>query len=359
MSWIKTLVVLCLITISMFFSADFLYTKFIFVETDNEKIYRISHNVFHHTLSSSYNGTGLWGGKIYDVCTDINGFKSSCEDSNNESKHFDIAFIGDSFTEAIGMEYNNSFVGMFANDFPYTTVANLGVSSYSPTIYYSKIKWLLEHGYKFDHIYVFVDISDIQDESVYGAGLRKFTVVRRLRTFMKENFILFRTGYYFFQNISFEKVEQADEEVEQADEEVEQAAIYTIDRSAWTYDINAKGYGDIGVSGSVDKAVLQMTALYDLLRSNGIKLSVGVYPWPAQLHEIKHSPDRENMQSQIWRSFCEQRCENFVDLFPRYAELVETYGVDQVYSDYFIPGDVHYNVEGNRLIYEEIIKATR
>jgi hypothetical protein len=40
-------------------------------------------------------------------------------------------------------------------------VANLGSGSYSPLLYYIRLKELLADDFKFDHIIVFVDISDI------------------------------------------------------------------------------------------------------------------------------------------------------------------------------------------------------
>ncbi len=48
-----------------------------------------------------------------------------------------------------------------------TSVANLGVTSYSPSIYLSKIKFLLENNYKFKNIVVFIDVSDLYDDNVF------------------------------------------------------------------------------------------------------------------------------------------------------------------------------------------------
>ena len=36
---------------------------------------------------------------------------------NLESKEFDIAFIGDSFTEGVGLDYKDTFVGRIENKF--------------------------------------------------------------------------------------------------------------------------------------------------------------------------------------------------------------------------------------------------
>ena len=43
-------------------------------------------------------------------------------------KDFDILFIGDSFTEGVGLDYNDTFVGIFENNLK-LNIGNLGVSS--------------------------------------------------------------------------------------------------------------------------------------------------------------------------------------------------------------------------------------
>ena len=47
-------------------------------------------------------------------------------------------------------------------------VLNAGVGSYSPIIYWRKIKYLIEDvGLRFDEVVVYIDISDAQDEASY------------------------------------------------------------------------------------------------------------------------------------------------------------------------------------------------
>ena len=162
MNRIKVIFIQVLVTFTLFFTVDYLYTDLFYLsKEEREKVYRTRHDIFGHTLSPSFDGLGIWGGQTYQVCTDANGFKSSCNDVSKSNRNFEIAFMGDSFTEAIGMKHEDSFVGMIANDNPNLRIANLGVSFYSPSSYYSKINWLLEKGYSFKHIYVFIDISDI------------------------------------------------------------------------------------------------------------------------------------------------------------------------------------------------------
>ena len=75
----------------------------------------------------------------YLMCApDGNGFKISCDDFNDKkiNKQFDIGIIGDSFTEA--QFYEEFFVGLISKKYKNLKIANLGVASYSPSIYFLK-----------------------------------------------------------------------------------------------------------------------------------------------------------------------------------------------------------------------------
>ena len=65
---------------------------------------RIRNEVFHHTLKENVNVKDYWGSFAYDLCTNQFGFKNNCDDLYY-GNDFDIAFIGDSFTEGVGLNY--------------------------------------------------------------------------------------------------------------------------------------------------------------------------------------------------------------------------------------------------------------
>ena len=70
-----------------------------------------------------------------------------------------IFVIGDSFTEALGASYEDSFVGLMACDAAKQNKAvwNLAAASYSPAIYHRKIRAAAERlGMKPAEIFVFL-----------------------------------------------------------------------------------------------------------------------------------------------------------------------------------------------------------
>ena len=128
-----------------------------------ERLIRIDHPIYHHTLRENVQYTNnVSFVDTYVLCTNNHGFKSKCNQVDN--KDYEFAFIGDSFTEGTPIEYEDSFVGIFTEKTGYKT-ANLGIVSYSPKIYLSKLNYLIKQGFKFDHVIIFIDISDFYDDT--------------------------------------------------------------------------------------------------------------------------------------------------------------------------------------------------
>ena len=162
------LIVLC-VTIGLFLLVDVMMGSWLLSiamgELPKDK-FRAPHPVYHHTLIPNYEGIGYWGPGTYHVCTNGSAFKDSCTKKGVVEKSFDIAFMGDSFTEGVGMPYEKTFVGMVAAKNPNLKIANLGVVSYAPSIYLAKLRDLYAQGYQFKKVIVFIDIGDVQDEAL-------------------------------------------------------------------------------------------------------------------------------------------------------------------------------------------------
>ena len=197
-----------LITASIFITIDYLFGKKIdkiIRIKDDERVYRVQNEYFHHGFLKNYStNKARWGNRFYKFCSDHNGFKYDCI-SNYESD-FDVAFIGDSFTEGIGLEYEDTFVGLFKK-FTKLKVVNLGVSSYSPYIYRDKVIYLLENKLiSFNHLIVAVDLSDLNDDRLYNntrnlnendTGSNKYhqynlisKTLHKIKPFLRENLII-------------------------------------------------------------------------------------------------------------------------------------------------------------------------
>ena len=78
------------------------------------------------------------------------------------------------------------------------------IVSYSPKIYLSKVNYLLQEGFKFDHLIVFIDVSDFYDDTNFYSIDQNLKVTEKYsekknlkrRKFLRNNFPL--TNFYMF-----------------------------------------------------------------------------------------------------------------------------------------------------------------
>ena len=120
----------------------------------DEKWWRVSSSIYHHDILPNTDQIEVWGGKIKQrLITNSIGFRDKevrkIEKVNIQQKR--ILLIGDSFIEGSGLNFEYTLAGQLqrnlGNDFE---VLNSAVGSYSPSIYYKKIKYYIEERYKFD-----------------------------------------------------------------------------------------------------------------------------------------------------------------------------------------------------------------
>ena len=331
---------------------DLFFGKYFFPNiNETENIY-IRHSIYHHTIKPNFNSELRWGKNLYTACSNNLGFKSKCNIKAN--KNFDLAFIGDSFTEGIGYPYEKTFVGIIEKESK-LKIANLAASSYSPIIYFFKTKELLNDGISFEHLIVFIDISDVQDEAEIYKDCGQYVCERifygrnsfliDLRIKLVKSLPLHYNFYKKVKSLVLKKPNRLyDKETSYLDK--------NFNRSAWTYNHEISGYGDGGVKEGIKNSLLYMKKLHKLLEENEIKLSVAVYPWPGQLLH-----DQENsLQVKIWKKFCENRCSRFINYFPVFFDFLKNQSKDQVIEKFYIPGNFHFNEDGNKLIADFFVK---
>ena len=327
---------------------------------------RVRHDFFHHTLAPNidYKKTG-WGPKIYRLCTDEWGLKYKC---NTKSKNtYKLAIIGDSFVEGIGIPYEETFAGII-NLKTIPEIANLGVSSYSPKIYYSKLKYFIEKGFKFNHVIIFVDVSDLIDDMNSYVLLRDGKVRdkkwnKKIEWYINAKFpVLDQLIFKFTKNNRYRATDTILTPVEifTSNENLKIEDIKKIYdkkmnlRAMWTYtnETKIKGY-DYGIDQGIEEQIRTMDMIYDYLADKKIKLSIAVYPWPQTiLYDVPY-----NKHVKIWEEFCKRRCVNFINHYPLFMNINDSDEKKiEIIKKYYQLGDIHFNAEGNKLIAEDFLK---
>jgi len=370
-----------LITLLFFLIIDFLISNLLNFSSRN--IYDIKSNGFYK-LNNNVNSYEVSGNKIYSVLTDKYGYRTSVDKFNHKNliKKYDVIFLGDS--QVYGMdEYKNSLVYLFEKKTGLNTL-NAGVPSYSPTTYlhaYSEaIKYNLlapKHT-----VILFLDISDVQDESsrwvtlndykLYNYNIKvkknnlsvepselssilsnteKNQIKKKEDKFLKSYLIKnFKFTIIFYRLLKFNISGTNYTEV-----------LINSSRSAFTWkewsDLdsnyfwdNYSGYKPLGVKIGLEKLKLKIFEISKLAKDHNSELYILIAPMPAQ---IKHL---DSVFS--WTEYVNQICDftkcngviNTFDTFRNYSKFNEDW-----YKKIYINGDIHFSKFGNEIILNEVL----
>jgi hypothetical protein len=154
--------------LALFLLFDFVYSTL--TAGSEARSPRISNPVYDHGLVAYFNGYEIWKDLPYSLITNNLGFKdASVRKVLLKPNSRRILLMGDSFTEAVGIDFEDSFAGLLfrAGQARPEKVEflNAGVVSYSPSVYYKKTKYLIESGLQFDEVVLFSDLTDVTDEA--------------------------------------------------------------------------------------------------------------------------------------------------------------------------------------------------
>jgi len=367
---IKTGVFLALYCLVIFLALDFSYSSLFYNPSDSPSA-RVQNDIYHHGFLPNFAGIEKWGGHQYWMYTNSLGFKDGSARAiplSSDSRR--VLVIGDSFTESVGMSFDNSFVGMLHNAGQTaarkTQFLNAGVSGYSPTVFLRKINFILESGLRFDEVLVALDAGEVPREATMYFCLDTFAGYRShcgqdyhaelpVPVTTTKTWIAQVQRRFTLTNSTRILIKNAVLDWQDADRA---AAVLprVLERSITTgWPTTGSGLDQklmpLGVEGGIKRAQLNMQLLADLLASRGIPLTVSVHPWPIQLaHDDRHSRAVE-----IWRPFCAKNCKQLIDVFPAFFAYKDMHPEDW-YQRLFIIGDVHYSAEGNRVMFRELAK---
>ena len=356
--------------LTFFFVIDFTFTKLIFknyfqIQTNKtikqNQYWRVKNELYHHDFLPNINvieDNGKFG--QYNFITNSMGFKDKNTNkiSLKKTQHR-ILFIGDSFTEGLFLPYEKTFVGIIDNELSSKKieVLNAGVSSYSPIIYFKKIEYLIDKGFEFDELIVFIDISDIEDEAtIYRSDKAKVIKIKdkkkiknkqNIRTiidFLKKN--LYMT--YSFLNYIHDKSVPTLNKTNVSEEEFIRFMIsdkHTRDKCTINQEIRNKY--QIGINN----ALKYMNLLNNLCKKNNIKVSIAVYPWISQIYY----DDLDSLQVSIWKKFSDENNIMFYNFFPNFINKKNSNKINFI-REVTIPFDSHFNEKGNYIIGKNFIK---
>lgn len=367
------------LVLAIVFALDVVLTRYLLPDAvlalvDDERLARIYSPVYHHGLKPMRMvEMARWGTHEYRFATNSLGFKDRAPRRVPlTSERHRIVIIGDSFTEGSGFGFDDTFAGRIARALAERRIEvfNAAVISYSPVIYYRRLKHLIEYvGFRFDEAVVFLDISDIQDEAsglmlddqgnVIERGENAFDrqleqVIDPARSFLKESSLIYRfvseanrarKRFFSERNECLERLAAGEDDAQSLGIELLRRQLVK-PRARWTFDDAVfEAWGRRGL----ELAATNMARLHRVLEAHDVALTVVVYPWPAQIFER----DRESRQSRFWRAWAAERGVRFLDLFPAFIDGTPPL---ETYARYFIPCDNHFGAAGHAFVAERFLE---
>ena len=293
-----------------------------------------------------------YGYKNYQLCTNYLGAIDDCNKKNINLKNIDYVFIGDSFVEGLGIQFKNTFFGLLKEKYPNKNFLNLGVSGYSTSIYYKKLKSFYDEGYKFSEIFVFLDTSDIFDEifryeennngqisflltndQVNDLLNNKTKLIKKIHSNFPGSFFLISSIIKMMPNFVF----------------LENYYLDLMVNHTFGEWVNGESsiYSKKDIDFSLKKNTKFVEKIVTIANDNNSKITFVLYPWPGQLYKREIM----NKYNEFWSNFLDENNVNYINLNSIFFELLKKYSSKKVILEYYIPGDVHFNDLGHKLIF--------
>ncbi len=338
----------------LFLALDLIFGSY--VRQDQQKSFRRPHPYFHHALRTNQNRRTHWGGLRYSMITNSLGFRDSeIRDVPLQSDARRVVLIGDSMIEGLGVRYEDTVAGQLQQRWAPqgVEVFNAGVVSFSPHLYHLRVRHLIEEvGLQFTHLIVFIDISDIQDETFYET-FQPVKASSQLADWWRGHSLMYQVAALFSApEMRTNNQFRTDAEVNVWMEATDAYQVGTdpeIGRWKWTLDEAI--YEQWGRQG-LRLARTHMTQLNDLCSEHQIELTVAVYPAPAQIY----ANDIDSRQVRFWQEFCEEFDLTLINLFPTFIDRAYA-GPGEIYQRFFNANDTHWNPAGHHLVADKIDQA--
>lgn len=259
--------------------------------------------------------------------------------------------MGDSAAMGLHSEYENTFSGKITKYFAKKNinVINGAVTSYSPIIYFTKIKYLIENKIKFDEVFLFIDISDPYDEvfryklNNKGNVIDKKIVIQksfiiRLKEFISKNFTFF---FKILNSVNDFFLPDADN------------SMFAIDHQNALWNNKKEAYNSYGKDG-LNSNIFYLDKIKKLLDSKKINMNIIIHPWPGTIYYY----NKKTMYELTWENWAKDnnvKIFNAVSIFNFVNNMSKKERLE-VINRYYHDLDMHFNKNGAELFFKEFKK---
>ena len=338
---------------------------------------RIHNENYNYTFKKQANFKSQYEGNIYNITTNDLGFRDDKVQILNRKKTYSIV-IGDSFIEGVGLNYNDTIVGMLNNELENENFKflNAGVASYSSYIYLKKIESVIDENkdLKIKNVIVFLDKSDVNDDESYLSEPKKFKntkskfINQRKNDFYKDLKELSFWRFFTKQTITGKSVKLITDQIESFFSNLKKRFIIAKELNKNFLDISDLEIRAIKSINSTQRitnfykgetwnkktknniyfAIKNLKKLKKFLDNKNVGLIVVLYPWPFEIHSKEI---RERYLNFIVPLLEENDLNNIIiyDDFLK-NNIYENIGKNYLYND------IHFNKNGNTIISQNLIR---
>ena len=365
----KTLITNFIVFIFLFILADVVFSNFIFKRSVDNKCYEhIDEGRFYRLRKNCFaNMRFVSTVDSYKVYTDQNGIRYSGK--KRILKNQNLVFLGDSSTFGLGVDWKDTFSGIIEKKFPEYNIYNLGMPSYSPTVY----KFILEefiktNKIKINKVFVFIDLTDVSDEGtrwIIHNGKPSLTTKKivqksssKFSKFKKENF---KGAYFaaskirsFFRNLKKKSDKNNIKKTNLTDGTFVGGFLYTNHKKlSGCYEETQENqfWKCEGVDKGLKKIEKKITEISEIVKSIDSELYLITAPWPDTLTFGQTVFNWEDFNKRLC---LENNCDGLISMFPIFNKIKDN--ENNWLENIYLKHDVHFTPRGNKLFAEEIIK---
>lgn len=232
-----------------------------------------------------------------------------------------IWFFGDSYIEALQVNYDSSVIGILEKDFPDVCFKNFAVGAYSPILHYLKLKHLLKSD-KPDVAFLFLYANDVAEDKQYlnkarfngeevtavdgGMPQWKYKIIRN------SNLLRLVRKFYMQMTVRFENNRSLNESALSESKEI-------LTEPTLTY----------------------LAKFVTLCKDNKVRVIVSCIPSKNDI--LKNDFNALSFSSQI-KAWCAGRCD-FLDL----QDPLQRFYLENNLSPYY-KNDIHFNIYGHQVV---------
>ena len=332
---------------------------------------------YNYTFKKQVKFTSQYDGNIYNILTNDLGFRDNNTNPIDRNKEYSI-LIGDSFIEGVGLDYQDTIVGILNENLETKNFKflNAGVASYSSYIYLKKIKEIISsnNDLKVKDVIVFLDKSDVYDDEKYLERPSFFKntkgrfIHQRKEDFFKDIKELSFWRFYTKQTISGKIIKLSTDQLENFLSNIEKRFFISkkLDKGFFEVNnlevkaiksINNKPHirnwylGEIWerkTKKNIEFSIENLNSLKNFLDQRNVNLIVVLYPWSFEI-------DNDSIRKKYLEFIIPLLNKNNIKSISTYSEFLKGNIYENIGKNYLY-NDIHYNKNGNKIIVNSLIQ---